>query len=184
MKFITRILLLITLFLTACKATKNKRVITTKKDERKSKSKDTKTPVEVITKVEETSSNSKADNIISYAESFKGVKYKYGGTTKAGMDCSGLVHTAFKSEDEILPRTSSQMSKKGQWIDLKEVEKGDLLFFATKKNSRDVTHVGLVVSANSGKIEFIHSSSSKGVITSLLSERYWYHAFVQARRVL
>ncbi len=126
----------------------------------------------------------KADHITNYAKQFEGTRYKYGGTTKKGMDCSGLIYTSFKSEAILLPRTTKDLSTTGDWIDLKEVKKGDLLFFATKKNSRKVNHVGIVTASQVGRVEFIHSTTSKGVITSELSERYWYFAFVQARRVL
>ena len=125
-----------------------------------------------------------ANSIIDYAKQFNGVKYKYGGTTKKGMDCSGLVTTAFKSEDILLPRTTEDLALEGDWIDLKEVQKGDLLFFATKKNNRNVNHVGLVTEARLGFVEFIHASSSLGVIISNLAERYWHTTFVQARRIL
>ena len=128
--------------------------------------------------------NAKADDIIDYAKTFKGVKYKYGGTTKKGIDCSGLVTVAFKKEQVFLPRTTSQLVNSGNWVDIKKVQKGDLLFFATRKNSRSVNHVGIVTKARPGYVEFIHSSTSKGVITSVLSEKYWYFAFVQARRIL
>lgn len=131
-----------------------------------------------------TEGDEKAINIINKAKQFEGVRYKYGGTTKKGIDCSGLIHTAFKTEDILLPRTTKDLSVTGDWIDLKQVKKGDLLFFATRKNSRKVNHVGIVTSSQVGQVEFIHSTSSKGVITSNLSERYWYFAFVQARRVL
>ena len=100
------------------------------------------------------------------------------------MDCSGLVVTAFKPEAITLPRTTAELSKYGDWIDLKKVNEGDLLFFATKKNSRHVNHVGIVTKTRNGNVSFIHASTSKGVIISSLSERYWYLAFVQARRVL
>lgn len=122
-------------------------------------------------------------NIIKHAESFKGTRYKYGGTTKRGMDCSGLIYVSFQKADVSIPRTTRDLSSHGNWVDLKKVKKGDLLFFATKKNSRKVNHVGIVTSTKKG-IEFVHASTSKGVITSSLSERYWYHAFVQARRFL
>ena len=125
-----------------------------------------------------------AENIIDYAMKFEGVKYKYGGTDKRGMDCSGLVTTAFNSEGIPLPRSSSEIALSGNWIDLKEVQKGDLLFFATSKRSRTVNHVALVTYVNEGQVEFIHSTTSAGVITSSLAERYWYFAFVQARRLL
>lgn len=157
----------------SCKSSK---VVTKKGDSSK---KTTKTRSSKLTKADY-----KAINIINKAKQFEGVPYKYGGTTKKGMDCSGLIFTAFKTEDIVLPRTTKDLSITGDWIDLKEVKKGDLLFFATRKNSRKVNHVGIVTSSQVGRVEFIHSTSSKGVITSNLSERYWYFAFVQARRVL
>ena len=121
-------------------------------------------------------------SVLENAEAYKGVRYKYGGTTKKGMDCSGLIYTAFNEENIEIPRTTSLMSKDGDWIDLKKAKEGDLLFFATNKNSRKINHVGLVVSTN--PLQFIHSTSSRGVIISSLKERYWYFAFVQARRFL
>jgi cell wall-associated NlpC family hydrolase len=124
------------------------------------------------------------ENIIDYAQTFEGTRYKYGGTTKRGMDCSGLVVTAFQKENINLPRTTSELKNTGEWIDVKEVKEGDLLFFATKKNSRQVNHVGIVTKSRPGYVEFIHSTTSKGVITSNLSERYWYLAYVQARRIM
>ena len=128
--------------------------------------------------------NSKASKIINEAKKYNGVRYKYGGADKRGMDCSGLVTTAFNAQKITLPRTTKELSVTGDWIDLKLVEEGDLLFFATRKNSRKINHVGIVTNVNKKEVEFIHSTTSKGVITSLLSERYWYLAFVQARRIL
>ena len=125
-----------------------------------------------------------ASKIINEAKKYNGVRYKYGGSDKRGMDCSGLVTTAFESENITLPRTTTALSTSGNWIDLKTVQEGDLLFFATRKNSRKVNHVGLVTKVKKDHVEFIHSTTSKGVITSRLSERYWYLAFVQARRIL
>lgn len=130
-------------------------------------------------------SNSRlVESIIDYAMKFEGVRYKYGGTDKKGMDCSGLVTTAFNSEGISLPRSSSDMALSGDWIDLKEVQRGDLLFFATNGKSRKISHVALVTHVNEGQVEFIHASTSAGVIVSSLAERYWYFAFVQARRIL
>ncbi|WCO01176.1 C40 family peptidase [Psychroserpens ponticola] len=124
------------------------------------------------------------ERIINYAQTFEGTRYKYGGTTKRGMDCSGLVVVAFEKENIKLPRTTGDLKNTGEWIDVKNVKEGDLLFFATKKNNRNVNHVGIVTKSRPGFVEFIHSTSSKGVITSNLSERYWYQAYVQARRMM
>ena len=147
------------------------------------KTRTTKTVRNSETRLSSTTSKS-ISRIIKNAESFKGTRYKYGGTTKRGMDCSGLVYTAFLEENIKIPRTTGALSSFGDWIDVKEVQEGDLLFFATKKNSRKVNHVGIVTNSRPGYVEFIHSTSSRGVITSNLSDRYWYQAYVQARRVL
>ncbi|RLD29621.1 MAG: NlpC/P60 family protein [Bacteroidetes bacterium] len=128
--------------------------------------------------------NKLANNIIKNAETYNGVRYKYGGTTNKGMDCSGLIYVAFKSEHIVLPRISRNMAKKGVHIKLNEVKKGDLLFFKTNKKGKGINHVGLVVTLKRGFIEFIHSTTSKGVIISSLLEPYWQSAFIEARRVL
>lgn len=125
-----------------------------------------------------------AKSIVKYAQSFEGTRYKYGGTTKKGMDCSGLIYTSYKKHDISLPRTTSGLKSYGDWVDVKEVNVGDLVFFATSKNSRNVNHVGIVTNVRTGNVEFIHASTSRGVMISSLAERYWYFAFVQARRVL
>ena len=126
----------------------------------------------------------KADNIIEYAESFEGVRYKWGGTTKAGMDCSGLIYESFKAYDVNLPRISRDMAKRGDKINLKDVHKGDLLFFKTGNRRNAINHVGLIVSIENNDIEFIHATSSKGVMTSWINETYWHKAFYEARRIL
>lgn len=171
MKKIALLLLLLITF-SSCKS--SKRVATTKSKTEKIDSRSRKSDL----------NSSKADKVVDYALKFDGVKYKYGGTTRKGMDCSGLIVTSFDSENISLPRTTGDLSTTGDWVDLKEVTKGDLLFFATRKNSRHVNHVGIVTEAHNGNVEFIHASTSSGVIVSNLAEKYWYFAFVQARRVL
>lgn len=126
----------------------------------------------------------KIANIITTAKRFEGTRYKYGGTTKRGMDCSGLIYTAFIEEDISMPRTSRAMSLEGERLYIKEVEPGDLLFFETNKNKKVINHVGLVVDIYAQQIFFIHASTSSGVIISSLSENYWNEHFVMARRVL
>jgi cell wall-associated NlpC family hydrolase len=125
-----------------------------------------------------------ANTVVTNAIAFEGVRYKYGGTTKRGMDCSGLIYTAFREEDILLPRISRDMAKSGSKINLNQVEKGDLIFFKTSKSRNVINHVGLVTSITNGDIKFIHATSSKGVLTSSLSQHYWKSAFVEARRIL
>ena len=127
---------------------------------------------------------SKVDRIVANALVYKGVRYRFGGTTKSGMDCSGIVFVAFGDENIHLPRVSRDMAKKGRKISLSKVEKGDLLFFRTSNRRRSINHVGLVVSHKKGEIRFIHATSSRGVIVSSLSEKYWKKAFVKATKIL
>ena len=177
MKNIALILLLM-LCLNSCKSSKG---VTTKK------TKDHKASEVVLNnfpKSADNKSDSLANSIIDFAKQFDGVKYKYGGTTKKGMDCSGLITTAFKSQDIMLPRSSKNMANIGSLIEIREVQKGDLLFFAIQKNSDTINHVGLVTDVRPGFVEFIHATTSLGVIISSLAERYWHFAFVQARRIL
>ncbi len=160
---IATFLLVILLCFSSCKSSKNTKIVTKK---------------EPIAR-----STTKVDAVVGNALNYEGTRYKYGGTTKHGMDCSGLVMVAFNEEGIAVPRTTTDLSTYGDWVDIKKLQKGDLVFFATRKNSRKVNHVGIVTSTKNNEIRFVHASTSKGVITSSLDERYWFYAYVQARRV-
>jgi cell wall-associated NlpC family hydrolase len=125
-----------------------------------------------------------AYDIIDYAKQFEGVRYKYGGNTDKGMDCSGLVFESFRAYDIYLPRISRDMAKQGEKISLKQTHKGDLLFFKTRNRRNDINHVGLVVAIEDNAIKFIHATTSSGVIISSLNESYWKNAFAEVRRIL
>ncbi len=127
---------------------------------------------------------SAAESIINYAMTFEGTRYKYGGTDANGMDCSGLVYTSFQQQNINLPRISREMATQGVPVSLKDVEKGDLLFFQTSRKRNVVTHVGLVVEVGDGLIKFIHSTTRLGVIVSSMDESYWKNAFLEGRRII
>ena len=126
-----------------------------------------------------------ADKIIATANTYKGTRYKYGGVTKKGMDCSGLIMTSFKRHGFSLPRTSIDMSNQGKTISLKNVRKGDLLFFKTNpRKPRRISHVGLVTSVKNGVIYFIHASTKRGVTINNMSQNYYKRNFAKVKRVL
>lgn len=127
--------------------------------------------------------NAKVEAVINTALTFAGVRYKYGGTTNKGMDCSGLLYVSFNANNIPFPRVSYDMATEGRKISVDEVQKGDLLFFRTSRRSGRINHVGLVVDVKADEIRFIHASTSRGVIVSSLREGYWNDAFVRATRV-
>ena len=99
---------------------------------------------------------SKPNKIVQNAKYYLGTKYQYGGVTKKGMDCSGLVYTSFKKENIALPRTSRAMAMQGRTTPLNKVKKGDLLFFSTGKKNR-INHVGIVTKVKNNQILFLTS---------------------------
>jgi cell wall-associated NlpC family hydrolase len=127
---------------------------------------------------------SPAFTVIQTAKSYRGTPYKYGGTTRAGMDCSALVYHAYSSIGITLPRRSEDQSNLGEKVSLQEVKPGDLLFFATGKKRNTVTHSGIVTEVERSEIRFIHSSTSLGVTEDYLSTRYWSDAFLFAKRLV
>ncbi len=125
-----------------------------------------------------------AFKVIAAAKSYQGTPYKYGGTTRSGMDCSALVFHSYYSIGINLPRTSNDQSQLGQKVAAKEIRQGDLLFFATSKKKNQVTHSGIVTEVEDGEVRFIHSSTSLGVTEDYLSSKYWANAFLFAKRIL
>ncbi|MDR5591955.1 C40 family peptidase [Christiangramia sp. SM2212] len=173
-------LLIFSMILLASCGSSRSKVVTTKKEANRNSQT---TQVYDRTPSDEPEDKS-VSKIVKTAKKFEGTRYKYGGTDKKGMDCSGLIYVSFLEEGISLPRTSRAMSLEGKRLYLKEVNVGDLLFFETNKNRKVINHVGLVVEIDENGIYFIHSSSSRGVIISSLSESYWYNNFVMARRVI
>jgi len=126
-------------------------------------------------------SNADRKKLLEDAKYFKGGKYVWGGTTPQGFDCSGYVQYLYKKHNINLPRTAWAQSKKGEEVDINNLQKGDLLFFLTdKKRGIPVTHVGIYL----GNGKFIHAASKKkGIIISPIHHGYYAKKFVSARRV-
>jgi peptidoglycan endopeptidase LytE len=125
----------------------------------------------------------KAEFLITTASENIGVRYRSGGTSKEGFDCSGLMINTFSAYDIKLPRSSSEMARFGSNVNASEAQKGDLIFFATMGKGR-VSHVGMITEIIGDEIKFIHSSTSAGVIISSNKEAYYAKRFVKINRVL
>lgn len=134
-------------------------------------------------KTQSSSYNKKADKAIATARTYIGTPYKYGGTTKKGIDCSGLMCTSYKSANVNLPRTSSAQSQYGKSVKMNELQPGDLVFFSARKGSKKITHVGMVTTVkNKSDVRFIHASSSRGVVEDNLMSDYYQGVYVKATR--
>jgi cell wall-associated NlpC family hydrolase len=123
------------------------------------------------------------DGVVFYAKEYLGTPYRLGGNSSSGIDCSGLIHNAYKKQGLRVSRTVNLLRKEGKRISKSRAKPGDILFFRTSKK-RKLTHAGIVVGTKRGEPLFIHASSSRGVIVSSLREGYWNKAYAQTRRMI
>ncbi|MGN7454188.1 C40 family peptidase [Paenibacillus pasadenensis] len=121
---------------------------------------------------------SASSELIDSVDEVIGTPYKWGGTTVKGFDCSGFILHIFNQFDVKLPRTSKSQAEVGNKVDKEELREGDLVFFNT--SGRGISHAGIYI----GEGKFAHSSSSKGVTISKLSDDYYEKRYVTARRVV
>ena len=111
-------------------------------------------------------------------ETFIGAPYRWGGTSRRGVDCSGFTQTVFREQGITIPRKSTYQFKVGKVVEKNELKYGDMVFF--KKNFwGKVNHVGIYVGEN----KFIHSLGGKGVVISSLNKGYYKTRYAGARRV-
>ena len=117
------------------------------------------------------------NKLYSQYNNWKGVKYRMGGLTKSGIDCSGFVYRTFRSQFGVnIPRTTKLQSSTGKIISKNKLQPGDLVFF---KTSTKVRHVGIYLENNN----FLHASTSRGVMISKLDNIYWKSKYWKAHRL-
>ena len=122
--------------------------------------------------------------LVKEAKKLLGKKYKYGGTTPNGFDCSGFTSYIYQKIDIALPRSSSAQSQKGKKITAGASKAGDLLFFKLKKKGK-IAHVAMVLSNDEKGLEIIHSTTSKGVIREKMDDStYWAEKLLYGRNYI
>ena len=111
-------------------------------------------------------------------ELWLGTPYRYGGNTRKGVDCSGFVNAVYLSVYHIqLPRTSKDIYARCKKISRGDLREGDLVFFDYE--GKGVSHVGLYLSNG----QYVHASTSKGVVISDLDNAFSKKKYVGAGRI-
>lgn len=128
--------------------------------------------------------NTSASDLVKFAETLIGVKYKYGSSDKKnGFDCSGFITYVFNTFDIKVPRISSDFTNAGKEILLKDSQPGDLILFTgSDANSGVVGHMGIITENKNGWVEFIHASTSRGVMISGMNS-YFIPRYVKTNRI-
>ena len=127
----------------------------------------------------ENSTATTPDAIIATAKKYIGVPYLWAGSTPSGFDCSGFVQYVFKAHGVSLNRTCETQYQHGTFVSKSNLKPGDLVFFQNTYKS-GISHVGIYIGNN----QFIHASSSKGVVISDLTSSYYVSHYYGARRIL
>jgi cell wall-associated NlpC family hydrolase len=118
-----------------------------------------------------------ATELLKSADEWYGTRYRMGGTTKTGIDCSAFVQAVYLSAFGInVPRTAFEQFKAVNHISATEMKEGDLVFFNT---TGGVSHVGIYLRNN----KFIHASVSRGVAVSDLFDPYYLRRFLGVGRI-
>ena len=121
---------------------------------------------------------------ITTAKSYIGTPYRYGGNTRSGIDCSGLIHNSFKAAGVKVPRTAKEQSKVGSNQSWNSLKPGDIVTFKFKEKREKWYHSGMITSVKGTNIKFVHASTSRGVVESSLNSDYYKKNVKKFRRVI
>ena len=115
--------------------------------------------------------------MFEFIDNWYGTRYRLGGTTKNGIDCSAFSQLFFSTVYGIsLPRTSKEQYYKSEKISRSHLQEGDLVFFNTRGG---VSHVGIYLQNN----KFVHAATSSGVMISDFYDPYWHSRFIGVGRM-
>lgn len=140
----------------------------------------------ILKPIAEDETNKLAAELLEYASKYKGVRYRSGGKTPAGFDCSGFTGYVFREFGYDLSTSSRAQYSDGRAVNRDEIQPGDLVFFKGRSSKSAIGHVGIAISADpvTGVVTFIHAATSGGIKVDTTAQPYYSSRFVGARRVL
>lgn len=120
----------------------------------------------------------KSEKLYSFVNQWEGTPYRYGGTSKSGVDCSAFVGALYREVyNKNLPRTTSEIGKVVKSVSKSNLNEGDIVIFDI--NGKKGSHMGVYLANN----KFIHASTSKGVMISDLNNPYYVKAFSRGGKI-
>ncbi len=156
------------------KSTKAKTSAAKKREEANTSSEESATELEI----DEREAAENNSDLYEYIEGWMGVPHRMGGSTKKGVDCSGLVCKIYEEvyNSPLQGRRAEDIYAESTPIEKQDLQEGDFVFF--RINGRRIDHVGIYLKDGN----FVHTSSSKGVMVSNLSEAYWQKRYFRGGR--
>ena len=117
-------------------------------------------------------------SLYQFIEEWLDTKYRMGGNSKSGTDCSGFAGVLYDANyHQSLPRTAREQHHICEKVEMDQIKEGDLVFFNTRGG---VSHVGVYLHNR----YFVHASTREGVIISSLDEPYYKKSFISAGRII
>ena len=128
------------------------------------------------------------DSALNLGKKLIGHRYKYGGSSLSGFDCSGFISYIFRKYGCTFPHSSRAYSQIGETIckdSIKTLRKGDILLFkGLNSKSTRIGHVSIVVEASESQILMLHSCCDKGVaIENYTTSEYYPKRLIAIRRI-
>lgn len=128
-----------------------------------------------------------ADSLISIGKQYIGRRYKYGASGPERFDCTGFTGYVYRKLGFHLQRSARTQSTDGRPVrSIRELQKGDLVFFGARHNPSVIGHAGIVVEPQPemGAFLFIHSGVTHGVEIQSSQMSYYRNRYICARRIL